>query len=162
MTLNCFPLCTDTECRIQHREADQGPSSVMRETEGGVQVAGSFTDNDKVSSRQSSSEHGDVVSAVLATAGIAAVVFEAVAEARHKNHSERAEAKVTGDYDSPVGMEYHRVHEDDVALSRTVQQAIVDDSWVSPKAATTRLEVAVAPESQSETHCSRYVKSRIT
>lgn len=147
----------------------------MHETEEEAKVTGIVGDN--VSSQSTSSKHeGSVVSAVLATAYIAAAAFEAVAESRHKEESEHAEVKlddrnkVTHDRDSSVGTETPTIkdnqrltNEKDVVVNRTAQQQTkVVDSALSQKTTTTRTQAAVAfDKAQTDINRSRYMKSEI-
>jgi hypothetical protein len=104
------------------------------------------------------------VSAILATACIAAVAFEAATESRHKEHSEHTEVKrddrndVAHDRESLVGTKLLTI-EQNVTVNRTVQQIVVPDS---PPKTMTITPAAVTPgETQTEISRSRYVKSDI-
>ncbi|KAF8553142.1 hypothetical protein OG21DRAFT_1284030 [Imleria badia] len=129
-------------------------------------------DNDG-SKATSSKKEGSVVSAVLATACVAALAFEAAAESRQKERSGRTEVnhgKLARDRDhSPVGREPARIIEDNqrvtneknVAVTRTAQRTAMVDTPVSQKTAKTAITAQVAlGEAETEIHHNSFVDER--
>lgn len=149
------------ESRIRHRDAieDSESTRVARKFEEQEKVTETVANNDS-SKPTPSKQESPVVSAILATACIAAVAFEAAAESRHKERSEHAEVKrddrndVAHDRDSPVRRKPLTI-EQNVAVNRTVQQTVAD----SPPM-TVRMTPAVVTlgETQTDIRRSRFVK----
>ncbi|KAI9463136.1 hypothetical protein HD554DRAFT_2124861 [Boletus coccyginus] len=145
------------ETGAHHRNATEDSESirVTRKFEEQEMVTNTASYND-VSKSTSPKQSSSVVSALLATACVAAVAFEAAAESRQKQGSQHTKVKrdescdkVAHDRDSPVRTAPARIIEDNktvtneknVAVNRTAQQTAVIDSLL--KTVTTPTPAAV-------------------
>lgn len=163
-------LVLTSDSRTHHQDAIEDSESihVARKFEEQEKATNTVADNDR--SKSTSPKQGSsVVSALLATACVAAVAFEAASEYREKERSQHAEVKrdegcdrVVRDCDSPVGTEPARIIEDNnavmieksVTVNHTAQQTVVVDSL--PKTVITPTPVAMTLcEAQTEIRRSR-------
>lgn len=161
-------LMSEGEYRI-HREANDDSLGIVHETEENTKAAKTVTHNDS-SQSSSSKDVGSAVSAILAVAGVAAAVYEAVSESRNERRSKHGEDKVINDRNSfPVGKGTPTIKdsqvlavEKDVAVNCTALQAVVVVDPISPMTTTAPTPTAVAlDKAQTNVQRSGYVKREI-
>lgn len=175
VSFSSFMLTSDSR---HHREAinDSERTRVVQKGQKQEKVTEvTIAADDDSSKTTASKQEGSVVSALLATACVAAVAIEAVAESRQKERPERAEVKLDNRYkigmssdrdDSLVCGVPARIIEDkqtvtnmeNVAVTRTAQQIAMVDMPVSQKNARTPATIQVSlGDAETKTRGVEYV-----
>ena len=117
-----------------------------------------IVDNNDNSKTTASKQDGSVLSVALATACVAAIALEAVAESQHKEQPEHHEVKL--DNHDKIDHNRDSLGTEPAQIIQANQMTINEETVTENRTAKHTAEIAL-DESQVEIHKSRYAKSEV-